>query len=99
MRCESPTHQDLRSYGWLIHNTPSAWERMLLDMVDHLEDYRAEAGKEAYLYGLSQGIEENVQTILGTYKNILAHSAAHSAAHNAQHSAPPLSKTSPRKDL
>jgi hypothetical protein len=88
---ESPTHQDLRSYGWLIHNTPSAWERMLLDMVDHLEDYRAEAGKEAYLYGLSQGIEENVQTILGTYKNILAHSAAHSA--------PPLSKTSPRKDL
>ena len=80
---ESPAHHDLRSYGWLIHNTTSAWERMLFDMVDHLEDYRAEARKEAYLYGLSQGIEENVQTILQTYKNILAHSAAHSAAHSS----------------
>jgi hypothetical protein len=68
---EGPAHQDLRSYGWLIHNTPSAWERMLLDMVDHLEDYRAEAGRESYLYGLSQGIDENVQTILGTYHHIL----------------------------
>lgn len=67
---DSPAYQKLRSYGWLVQNTREAWERILLDMVDHITDYRAEAAGESYLYGLSQSIDENIETLLSTYAGI-----------------------------
>lgn len=68
---DSPAYHDLRAYGWLVKNTPNAWERVLLDMVDHLPDYRQEAAGSPYLFGVSQGVEENVERILATYAGII----------------------------
>jgi len=68
---ESPAYNDLRSYGWLVKNTPGAWERVLLDMIDHLDDYRAEAAGEPYLFGIAQSIDEHVEEIISHYSHII----------------------------
>jgi glycosyltransferase involved in cell wall biosynthesis len=67
---EGPAYQDLRAYGWLVKNTPSSWERVLLDIVDHLGDYKNEASGDPYLFGISQSVDENVNKILSTYASI-----------------------------
>jgi hypothetical protein len=67
---EGPAYYDLRSYGWLVRNNPGSWERVLFDMVDHLDAYRAEAAGEPFLFGISQGIDENVETLLTAYSKI-----------------------------
>ncbi len=67
---EGPAYQDLRPYGWLVKNTSGAWERVLLDMVDHLENYKEEASQGPYFFGISQGIDENVDKIIQTYSEI-----------------------------
>jgi hypothetical protein len=68
---QNPAYVDLRSYGWLVQNDPGAWERVLLDMIDHLPVYQEEAMGEPYLFGISQGIEENIDRILSTFGAIL----------------------------
>jgi glycosyltransferase involved in cell wall biosynthesis len=72
---DSPAYEDLRPYGWLVQNTSSAWERVLLDMIDHLEDYRQEAAGASYLYGISQSVDENVENILAVYADIYQRAA------------------------
>jgi hypothetical protein len=67
---EGAPYHDLRGYGWLVKNVPSAWERILLDMVDHLDDYRAEAAREPHLYGIGQAIDANVDQLVATYRAI-----------------------------
>lgn len=67
---DSPAYRQLRSYGWLVQNTESSWERVLLDMIDHLQEHQAEAKGEPFLFALSQNIDENVETILSTYGSI-----------------------------
>ncbi|MCI0520738.1 MAG: glycosyltransferase [Chloroflexi bacterium] len=67
---DSPAYEDLRSYGWLVQNTASAWERVLMDMIDHLEDYRQEAAGAPYLYAISQSVDENVENILAVYADV-----------------------------
>lgn len=69
---DGPAYADLRPYGWLVKNTPSAWERVLLDMVDHLADYKIEAGRDPYLFGLSQAADSNVDKVLAVYSEIAA---------------------------
>ncbi len=64
---EGSPYQEFRSYGWLVKNTTPAWERVLLDVVDHLSKYKEEAGREAYLTGISQAIDDNVDSILNTF--------------------------------
>ncbi|MCB9134664.1 MAG: glycosyltransferase [Anaerolineales bacterium] len=68
---EGPPYQEFREYGWLVKNTVSAWERVLLDMVDHLEDYKVEAAREPYLFGVAQGADENVERIVGVYEKVV----------------------------
>ena len=68
---DGPPYHQMRSYGWLVNNTPNAWERILLDMVDHIDDYKAEAAGEPYLYGIGQGIDENIEKVLSTYSTII----------------------------
>ncbi len=77
---DSPAYADFRSYGWLVKNTPGAWERLLLDMVDHLADYREEAAREPYLFGISQAVDANVDKIAATYAAIIARAAEASPA-------------------
>lgn len=67
---DGPAYDELRPYGWLVKNTPNAWERVLLDMVDHLVDYKAEAAREPYLFGISQAIDGNTERIVNTYAAI-----------------------------
>ncbi len=67
-----PAYHELSRYGWLVRNDPSAWERVLLDMIDHLADYKAEAAHEPYFFGISQSIDENVEKIMATYQTIAA---------------------------
>jgi len=68
---EGPAYHELRPYGWLVENNARTWERVLLDSIDHLEDYRKEAGREAYLYGISQSIDGNIDKVLAAYAEII----------------------------
>ena len=61
-------YQDLAQFGWLVHNQASSWERVLLDMVDHLDEYRLEAERDAYLYALSQNIDEHIGQVVEIYR-------------------------------
>ena len=69
---DGPPYQELRPFGWLVPNTPQAWERVLLDIVDHFDEYKREAAGEPYLYSLSKNVDENVDHILAVYSEIAA---------------------------
>lgn len=72
---DSPAYDELRPYGWLVKHMPGAWERLLLDMVDHLDDCKMEAARGPYLFGLSQAIDDNVDKIIATYAAIIERAA------------------------
>ena len=67
---ESSAYQELKSYGWLVKNDPEVWERLLIDMVDHMSDYKNEAAGEPYLFGIGQSIDENINRVISLYENI-----------------------------
>lgn len=67
---EGPAYQELQRYGWQVKNSAAAWERVLLDMVDHLQEYRREAAWEPYLYAINQNVDEHVDRILQVYTEI-----------------------------
>jgi hypothetical protein len=67
----APAYYELLPYGRLVDNTSVAWERALLEVIDHLPFYRQEVQSEPYLFALSQGLDENIDTILSTYTGIM----------------------------
>ncbi len=67
---EGSAYQELKRFGWLVKNTPEAWERIFLDMVDHITDYKREAAGEPYLFGIGQNIDENVNQVISIYEKI-----------------------------
>lgn len=67
---ESPAHYELGDYGWLVKDNPSAWERVLLDIIDNLTEYKLEASRTPYLFGISQSIDDNVEKIITTYHKV-----------------------------
>ena len=67
---DGPAYHSLRSYGWLVQNRSNTWERILLDMVDNLDNHRTEAAADPYLFSLSQSIDNNVDKILAIYQAI-----------------------------
>ncbi|GAB4479687.1 MAG: hypothetical protein Kow0088_20830 [Anaerolineales bacterium] len=67
---EGAPYEEFRSYGWLVQNTAQAWQRVLLDVVDHWEAYKKEASGEAYLVALSKTIDENIHLTLKQYAAI-----------------------------
>jgi hypothetical protein len=68
---EGPAYTNIRQYGWLVKNTSNAWERVLLDIVDHLDAYKSEVARDAYLFVISQGIDENIENVINTYGKII----------------------------
>jgi hypothetical protein len=62
---------DLRNYGWLVENQNEQWKNILLDMIDHISDYKIQASREAYLYGIGQNIHDNIQHLTDTYVKIM----------------------------
>jgi glycosyltransferase involved in cell wall biosynthesis len=77
---EGPAYHPMRSHGWLVKNTANAWERVLLELVDHLAEYRAEAAREAYLFGIGQSIDENIENIIGVLESVLSRRKQQDAA-------------------
>ncbi len=67
---EGPPYEEFRSFGWLVQNTAQAWQRVLFDVVDHLEQYQKEAAGEAYLAALGKSIDENIDRTLSQYATI-----------------------------
>lgn len=65
-----PYHEFAR-YGWLVRNSPREWQRAILEVVDHLEAYQAEAGGEAFLAALGQDVHENIHVIATIYTSVL----------------------------
>jgi hypothetical protein len=59
-----------RLYGWQVENLPEAWQRILLEMVDHIDDYRMEASLTPYLYGIAQSLDENIFKTIETYAKV-----------------------------
>jgi len=66
-----PLHRDLARFGWMVQNSPGAWERVLLEVIDHLDAYRTEAAGEAFFYALGQDVNENIGKVLAAYSSIL----------------------------
>jgi hypothetical protein len=65
-----PAYYELRPYGWIIENNASTWERVLLDVIDHLPAYHEEACGDPYLFAISQGIDENIETVLNVFTDL-----------------------------
>ncbi|MCE1252370.1 MAG: hypothetical protein LWX83_02350 [Anaerolineae bacterium] len=71
---QSAAFHELRNCGWMVENSVGAWQRVLLDMVDHYQDYKLEASQVPYLFGLGQSIDENIQHVMGIYAKIIDNS-------------------------
>jgi hypothetical protein len=67
---QSPAYEDLKEYGILTQNTVGAWERHLLDMIDHLPRYTRQAQGAPREYALHQGIDENLDKVIATYEEL-----------------------------
>ncbi|HEX7555023.1 MAG TPA: hypothetical protein VF338_00255, partial [Leptolinea sp.] len=64
---------DLQSYGWIVENTAESWLKAVIEMVDHYQDYQAEAAAAPYLFAISKSLEENIQTVVDTYVRLSGH--------------------------
>jgi hypothetical protein len=73
---QSTAYHELRNCGWMVENSVGAWQRVLLDMVDHYQDYKLEASQVPYLFSLGQSIDENIQHVVGIYAKIIESSQA-----------------------
>ena len=71
---QSTAYHELRNCGWMVENSVGAWQRVLLDMVDHYQDYKLEASQVPYLFSLGQSIDENIQQVVGIYATIIDNS-------------------------
>jgi len=67
---EGSPYRAVGRFGRLVNNQPDSWEKNLLEIVDHLEEYRADAAGEPYLFALSQDIDENINKILMAYQTL-----------------------------
>ena len=68
---QSAAYHELRSCGWMVENSVGAWQRVLLDMIDHYADYKLESSQVPYLSSLGQSIDENIQHVIGIYAKIM----------------------------
>lgn len=67
---QGPAYHELRPYGWLVQNTPLAWKKILLDIIDHLDNFKEEAALTPYLFGISQSVDDNIDRIIEVYASI-----------------------------
>ncbi len=66
-----PPFRALNQYGWLIPNAREYWKRSLIEVIDHLDLYRKEASRAAFLYALGQDVSANISKVLNLYQSIL----------------------------
>lgn len=65
-------YQAVKRYGWITGNTAEAWEYILLELIDHLLVYRAEASGESFIVALGQDVNENIVTTINAYQSVIA---------------------------
>lgn len=68
---DQPCFRELARYGKLVQNSSSAWEVVILKIVDNIDIVRKRAGGEPFLFALSQDINENIDKVLRLYTHIL----------------------------
>ncbi|KPL71436.1 hypothetical protein ADN00_17260 [Ornatilinea apprima] len=68
---ETGNNFDLRPHGWLVNNANGSWERILMDMIDHIHIYQRDSVWGPYVYGISQGAEENLDRTMTTFWKVL----------------------------
>jgi hypothetical protein len=68
---DQPCFRELARYGKLVENMSSAWEVVLLKMVDNIDVIRRRASGEPFLFALSQDVHENIDKILRLYTHIV----------------------------
>jgi len=64
---QGPTVYDLHSFGWIAENTPEGWLKAIIEMADHIPDFRAESAVGPYLFAMGKSLEENIQNVVDTY--------------------------------
>jgi hypothetical protein len=69
--CKDHVFSPLRQFGCITDNSKESWKQKIIHIVDKLENYKARAKKEPYLYVIGQSLDENVQHLIGTYAKII----------------------------
>jgi glycosyltransferase involved in cell wall biosynthesis len=65
-------YRELSPFGHMVQNNTKAWENAIFDLVDNLEEHKQLAAGEAYLFGISQSVDDNVEKIVQLYSEIAA---------------------------
>jgi hypothetical protein len=68
---DQPCFRELSRYGKLVQNVSSAWEVVILKMVDNIDIIQKRAAGEPFLFALSQDVNENIDKVLRLYTHIL----------------------------
>jgi hypothetical protein len=63
--------RELSRYGKLVQNECSAWEVLILKIVDNIDIMQKRASGEPFLFALSQDVNENIDKVLRLYTHIL----------------------------
>ena len=69
---DQPCFRELSRYGKLVQNVCSAWEVVILKIVDNIDIIQKRAAGEPFLFALSQDINENIDKVLRLYMHILS---------------------------
>ena len=68
---EEMNFQNLSQYGQWVRNTPEAWEKAILQTIDHLDAYQRKVVGEPFLFALNQDLSANISRILKVYDSII----------------------------
>lgn len=66
----STVHQPLSAYGWEIPNQRDAWENSLSEIIRQLETDSIQNRQKGYLTGISQHIDDHLDSILACYRGM-----------------------------
>ncbi|MCE1252374.1 MAG: hypothetical protein LWX83_02370 [Anaerolineae bacterium] len=67
---DNPAYEEVRDYGVLV-NGFAGWQSALLDMVDNITTHRQRVSGEPYRFALKQSSDQNVETMLKIYAEII----------------------------
>jgi hypothetical protein len=66
----STVHEPLSAYGWEIPDQRDAWENTLTEIIRQLETNSIQNRQKGYLTGISQHIDDHLDSILACYRGM-----------------------------